>query len=129
MHVPSRKVSNLSKKHENLVWLCSFLKFQGDDKTYSLYRDAAGKLILKGGGGLSFLGKVKVRNLVFPHRTPTDADHEMNAHIRHPALSKGAGIRTGIDCAACACCGGDLGHKSNATLIFAPKRSALKNRV
>ena len=76
------------------MWPCSFLKFQGDDKTYSLYRDAAGKLILKGGGGLSFLGKVKVRNLVFPHPTPTDADHEINAHI--PALSKGAGTKAGM---------------------------------
>ncbi|BDA50365.1 hypothetical protein COCOBI_16-0410 [Coccomyxa sp. Obi] len=39
--------------------MINFLKFQGDEKTYSLYRDAAGKMILKGGGGLAFMGKVK----------------------------------------------------------------------
>ncbi|CAL8464766.1 g4301 [Coccomyxa elongata] len=39
--------------------MINFLKFQGNEKTYTLYRDAAGMMILKGGGGLAFMGKVK----------------------------------------------------------------------
>ncbi len=43
------------------LWLSSLLKFDGSDKTYDLYRDEAGKLVMKDGGGLAFLGNVVVR--------------------------------------------------------------------
>ena len=39
---------------------CSLLKFDGSDKTYDLYRDEAGKLVMRDGGGLAFLGNVVV---------------------------------------------------------------------
>lgn len=89
----------------------SFLKFQGDEKTYTLYRDAAGMMILKGGGGLAFLGKVKVKNHTSllsnsgALRRGTHHSHdiinECSIDIINACSNEG---RRAHECAACACC-------------------------
>ena len=36
------------------------MKFEGSEKTYDMYRDSAGRLVMADGGHLAFLGNVKV---------------------------------------------------------------------